>query len=251
MKKQKIWAASGIAAALLIAVILMFFAGNEEIIPQSEVKQQVSTQYGSEVVSMDLTRLDGTNVYDIDLTNKRGSYRMVMDARSGEILNLSQVKASPPSSPYNVSEKQAESIALKEQNGTVQSIKKGMDKENPVYFVKVKTNTGMIQLTIDGGNGNVTRQVQEKTDGDHPPQKTVIHEDEAKKIALQNVKGQVTDIELEENNDQFEYHVTIDTGSDTQNIYINAYTGELSSVSWEDESEEDDDDEDDAGSEED
>jgi uncharacterized membrane protein YkoI len=239
MSKNKIWAAAGFAATLITAAIITFSVGNEKIISKSEIIQQVASQYGGKVDSLELANRDRTKVYNIDLTNKQGSYRMIMNAQSGEVMNLSQVKAAPPS-PYKVSEKQAESIASEELDGTVQSVEKGMDNEIPVYFVNVQTNKGMIHLKIDGVNGRLISQEPEQANEENPLQKTVINEEEAKKIALNHVKGRVSDIELEEDDDQYEFHVTISSGTDTQNVYINAYTGEITSINWEDDEDDDD-----------
>src|SRR5699024_2848866 len=62
-----------------------------------------------------------------------------------------------------------------------------------------------------------------------------ISEKEAIQIALNTVKGEVDDVDLERSNGQLYYFIEVETTEDTEaEIQIHAITGEVISIEWDD-----------------
>ncbi|RYM06901.1 hypothetical protein EWH99_01515 [Sporolactobacillus sp. THM7-7] len=236
MKKKIGWTA-GLAVALIMLSGLAIAVWHDERISKSEMEKQISAQYGGKVVSFDPGQKGERDVYTIGLANQQGSYRIIVDAETGDVMHLSKVKAA--SRPSMLTVKQAEEIAAEETGGTVKQISRITEKGTIFYTVQAETNKGLVSLKIDGRNGTIIENKRTAARGDSGPN-TIIAEEKAKKIALDQIKGDVTDIELDENEDQYEYQVTIKAGSDTAYVYVNAYSGKTY-VSWESEDEEDED----------
>jgi uncharacterized membrane protein YkoI len=166
-----------------------------------------------------------------------GQYRVLMDAKSGAFIKLSVNKAPPASNHYRLSEDEAKSLAIKQRSGTLQSVKKTMQDGKSAYSVAIQTDRGVVRVVIDAVTGSVLTTQAPRTDD----LKTTISEQEARSIALKKVDGKFIDSELEENEDQYEYKITIKTKADTAEVYVNAYSGKTT-VSWDSEDEEDEDD---------
>jgi uncharacterized membrane protein YkoI len=119
-----------------------------------------------------------------------------------------------------------------------------MVRDDVIYLIKLSLSSGEV-LSIDKtGNTRPPTEAPPAEEKPEPPQTeggngngaaSRITEDEAVKIALQQVAGTVDDVELE-TEDSFPYYIVeIDTEDERDtDIQIHAITGEVLSVSWED-----------------
>jgi uncharacterized membrane protein YkoI len=219
---------------VLSAFSASLFLQRHDTLSQKEIKTIAARQLGGQVRSANLK--SDTN-YELTLEKNNGQYRVLMDAKSGEIIKLSVIKAPPASNKYSLSEDEAKSLAMKQISGTVQSVKKTMQDGKSAYSIAIQTDRGVARVVIDAITGSVVTTHEPRTDD----LKTAISEQEARSIALKKVDGEMIESELEENEDQYEYKVTIKTKTDTAEVYVNAYSGKAT-VSWDSEDEEDEDD---------
>jgi uncharacterized membrane protein YkoI len=219
---------------VLSATVAALFLQRHDLLSQNEIKTIAARQLGGQVRSANLK--SDTN-YELTLEKNNGQYRVLMDAKSGEIIKLSVIKAPPASNQYSLSEDEAKSLAMKQISGIVQSVKKTMQDGRSAYSIAIQTDRGVAHVVIDAATGSVVTTQEPRTDD----LKTVISEQEAQSIALKKVNGEIIESELEENEDQYEYKVTIKTKTDTAEVYVNAYSGKAM-VSWDSEDEEDEDD---------
>jgi uncharacterized membrane protein YkoI len=76
-------------------------------------------------------------------------------------------------------------------------------------------------------------EAPEKSEPDGKPA-SIITEKEAASIALSRVNGEIDDIELGEKGGISYYLVEVETEDDDATVQINAISGEVMSISWED-----------------
>lgn len=134
----------------------------------------------------------------------------------------------------------AELVQMQYANSTIQSI----SKQNTQYTVVVQHHLGEYQLLINGESREITSLTrlstneegspveEEPTDTEQPePPPSMLTEQQAIEIALQEVPGTLDDIELEEENGIKVYEVEIEVDDETEAVVvINAYTGKILSV---------------------
>lgn len=123
------------------------------------------------------------------------------------------------------------------------------------YVVLFENEKGVYQIVIEGESREVTslKRLQANEEGTPPageepkpadppaetppseeaPPPTMLTEQQAIEIALQEVSGKVDDIELDEENGIKVYEVEIEVDEETEAlVIINAYTGEILSLTW-------------------
>ncbi|WP_203362913.1 PepSY domain-containing protein [Bacillus sp. REN10] len=132
---------------------------------------------------------------------------------------------------------QAKKIALKSVKGKVTDVDLENKNNQWAYEVEIRTAKGDKEVSVDAQTGKV---VSKKNNEQPAKNKMKITRDEAKKIALEHVDGKVTDIDLDRKNNQWVYEVEVITVTGEVEVYINAQTGEVSSIRPEDDKYNDD-----------
>lgn len=121
------------------------------------------------------------------------------------------------------------------EGSTIDSI----SKSGNTYTVHLTHPFGEYELVVDAKERNIVSltmitlfEQNEKTTTPPPEKEQVmLSQEEAKQIALQQVNGIVEDIEVEEENGLVVYEVEIEINEDDDaTVIINAYTGEIISV---------------------
>ncbi|MCQ2009300.1 PepSY domain-containing protein [Sporolactobacillus sp. STSJ-5] len=230
-RRKKMLLLFSMIALILLTVALIQFLQREQLLPKNKIRTLAVHQLGGKVSSAVLEE----KRYVVTLDRNNGRYRVIMDAESGKIVQLSIIKAPSSSDRYTITEEDAKTIAVKQVPGNVQSIEKVSENGKAAYSVAIQTASGTVHTIIDAANGSVLNTQQPSKDG----LETVISEQEARSIALKQVDGEIVHSELEENEDQYEYKVTIKTKQDTAEVYVNAYSGKTT-VSWDSENEDED-----------
>ncbi|OZI11821.1 peptidase [Bacillaceae bacterium SAS-127] len=113
----------------------------------------------------------------------------------------------------------AKKIALNSVKGKVTDVDLERKNKQWVYEVEIRTTKGEQEVHVDAQTGKILAKSQVK-----------VTRDQAKKIALAKVKGKVTEIELENKNGSWVYEVEVTTAKGETDMYINAQTGEISSI---------------------
>ncbi|WP_053073893.1 PepSY domain-containing protein [Bacillus sp. LL01] len=127
-----------------------------------------------------------------------------------------------------------------------------MENDMGEYLVKVDgrtreiTSLKLVNRKEEAGGGEPDSEKQEpkeEPDGDQPeapdepakeePAPSMLTRDEAIEIALKEVPGKVEDVEIDEENGVKVYEVEIEMDDDSEaTIILNAYTGEIISLTW-------------------
>jgi uncharacterized membrane protein YkoI len=135
-----------------------------------------------------------------------------------------------------------------------------VSRRNGRYLITIELDdTGTYEVEIDGVTGEIEGMKRTKKQGgsqpEHKPEQpsqpetpteapeksepggkpaTIITEKEAASIALSRVNGEIDEIELEVSGGISYYLVELETDEDDATIQINAISGEVMSITWDD-----------------
>lgn len=160
-----------------------------------------------------------------------------------------------------ITEKEATKSALEKVNGEVVFTELDEDDGMIVYEIKIKDKQDMLhEVKVDTKNGKILKTEMEDNDRDDDgnemdeyisdkkeeqqlTKQAKISEKESHNIALQEVKGQITDSELDMENGKLVYSIEIiDKQNNEHEIEVDAKTGDILKIE-KDESDDDLDDE--------
>jgi uncharacterized membrane protein YkoI len=165
--------------------------------------------------------------------------------------NLQQVQnIEPPSDEPNtgITLSDAADIALgKIENGVVTDAEKDRENGRLVFEIEVKNDEFEYDFKIDQQNGDIIKEKKKARKGKKyrndaslsPSNEALISIAKAKDVALKEVQGTVDDIELERENGAYVYEVEIEpenqgTDDDDVTVYVDAVTGKVLYVEWDD-----------------
>lgn len=222
-----------IAIAIFVTVVCAGFGTqhimanqNTEQLTKEAVKEIVNKQYKGTFQSIKLAGKGDKKVYEIVMETKQGIYKIVVDAYSGEIMNLKEIKRKKED---KISEEKAKEIALAQVAGTFQTIKIEDREGKVIYVVEIETEPSVITvIEIEAKTGVVVGQyVNTEHEPEQPPQ-TVITEGQAKDIAVQSVPGaSVSYVNTTETSTGLAYKVTLQHGSQHIDVLVHSITGEV------------------------
>ncbi|SMQ68830.1 Uncharacterized membrane protein YkoI [Bacillus sp. OV166] len=240
-KKTWIW----ILISFLLFIYLLFFSWQKfgpnnvsaEILSKQEAKNLVQDRYQGTVTQIKLA--DGQ--FHIELEKEENLYSIKLDAISGKILSF--IKKGTNSPPANqppatlLSEDEIKKIILAVANGTITSFEKIESDSGTIYKALVKEGNKQTTLTVHAVTGKILSSTT-STINESPKRLT---EAEAREIAKKQVNGTVNHIWLETKGEQTYYLVEIETKDDREAIVqIHAITGNVMSVTWDDDNKDND-----------
>ncbi|TDL80299.1 PepSY domain-containing protein [Peribacillus frigoritolerans] len=224
-----------ISVIVIIGVIGIFSIASAKKgdvkVTEAEARNLVEAHYTGTIKEMVLTKLDGREVYQVELEEKKGLYTLEVEAATGSIQNLKQVKKADLESEKEPALSQAEAKKLAEEtySGNVQT----MTLQGKTYSITLLTKTEEIKVEMNADSGEITSE--DKSSIEKTKQPVKLTEEQAKKIALAEVKGKIEDIDLEEEDGSVFYEVEIESGQQEATIQIDAFTGIILSVAIENE----------------
>ncbi|KAB7671110.1 PepSY domain-containing protein [Bacillus sp. B1-b2] len=228
--KRKKWIIIGtLTVALLLIIVGFLWMHKENSLTDKAVNELIINTYGVAPSSVKLD--EDKKIYTFEIERATGRYQVDVDAVSGSILNLTNL--TPNSNSDNqednglLSEAEAEAI-IQEQEQTspteIKEIQRGVERYFS-YQVAGKEETFLINRITK----EITINEENKSDN------VMISEEEAKQIAVKEVNGTVQEVDLEEEDNQTYYEVELeDTNNREAKVQINAYTGEVNAISWDD-----------------
>lgn len=237
MKKKKMWTVVSVILAVLLVVsgILWFsplFSAQE--LTEEEVNTAVLEKYSGDIIKTTKAR----DEYQVEIKLKTGTYFIKIDAKSGDILSLEQLKQNE----ITDTKKQLTQKEIKEQIiswGDLQSIEWIQDNDRSYYQAIVNKDNEKVILKIDPFTAEIIDST--KVPVQNANDNKVITETEAIVIAANHLKGNADDgdVEFYQLAGQSPYYlveVEIDNGDDDREatVQVDAYTGEVQSVSWDD-----------------
>jgi uncharacterized membrane protein YkoI len=205
MRRTWIIAGSLFFAILLLAavIVLIFRSDHKASLTLNEAKQEVLSQYEGEIVSAEL---NGRS-YLVRLKSAAGLYELHVDKEDAGITEIKSVERYESSMPGGTASPSAN--PSNEQEITDPLPTPSIDSPN----VGATTNPALL-----------------------------LSEDEASKLALGRVNGNVTDVDIDHVQGKWYYFVEIDTqGGREAEVQLNAASGAILSVTWDDNDDDDND----------
>ncbi|PWU70146.1 PepSY domain-containing protein [Gracilibacillus dipsosauri] len=162
---------------------------------------------------------------------------------------------SSPASAY-LSEEEAKAKVQEQYAGEIKELELEEDGNKKVYEIEIEGQDKYYELHLDAETGEILKleekklanssntnsskskeEQQNNTSSDNKEetnstkQTTLISYDEAKKIALEEYNGTITDFELDEDDGKSVYEIEVQTKSEEVDLEIDAYTGDIISIS--------------------
>ncbi|MDV2582332.1 PepSY domain-containing protein [Alkalibacillus haloalkaliphilus] len=269
-RRQVVWLVGGLVLTIFIFVIaqqFIFSPASAEQLSRDEAEQHVSERFAGEIKGIRET----ASHYEFEVELKTGVYRVSVEKQRGHVEQLTREEAyeyedeveSEPETEVDESqsevvdedeeiteevEEPAEeeeptilsydeitSIALSEQEGNITEL--NLIDEDEFYFQLIIEDDEMVyEMVIDAYEGTVISLQSEAKTPD-----TVVSEEEAVEIVLSEIEGDVTYVELREIEGSLYYFMTVVMNEEEQAIaQVNAFSGEIHSVAWEEREEEND-----------
>lgn len=222
---------------------------NSKALTMEEAEQVAIDRYAGEVIDK---KLDD-DLYEILLKLDTGEYQIKISRDSGKILDTVQIKKE--TARKELTEEEIKRTIGEKEIGEIEKISKSEEKNGMIYEAIVRNEQQKIYLTLDGGTGEIIKRQeeqlkapkditdssnskennQEKTNSTEKVVPQNITYEEAVKIALDTVYGEVDDVDFEYENGQYYYFVEIELDDDREaEIQIHAMTGEVISIEWDD-----------------
>ncbi|WP_422123697.1 PepSY domain-containing protein [Planococcus sp. X10-3] len=235
---MKKWIAISIASVVLVIAAVFFLIQSldtNHMFDEAEATEKVISLYGGEA---DSATLSGDLIM-VEFTNSQGRYRAAVDQNSGEVESLELIEQTGPAN--NLTEQQAEDIALAEAEGEITATV--YSKERNEYEVEITGETQLAIVAISAETGEVRKISTEEIADAEPPEEEpaaeperIITRDEAVAIARQTLDGELQEVEFIETADGGYYLVEIENDDTDQEatIQIHAIRGETLTVDWDD-----------------
>ncbi|GHI00781.1 PepSY domain-containing protein [Neobacillus kokaensis] len=229
-KKRWIWILISIFTPVILFIGFLQWNGvnsKAEALSKEKATDLVEQRYKGKVTKIN----QEAEQYTVEMTRNNIRYEIKLRS-TGEVLSFSKIDSKEKQNQLQVkTEAEIKKLLLTEFKGEIISFKKHVEKNREVYDVVLKSKEQKSIVKVDALTGEI---VFRKTIEFNKP--TVkVSEAEASRIALDQVKGKVDDIDLEESGGISYYLVDIDTQDDREaTIQIHAITGEVLSVTWDD-----------------
>jgi uncharacterized membrane protein YkoI len=223
-----------ICAVLLIAGVIsigtVWNAQNNKAaaLSEEEAVSAVLAQYPGEVLDVSLQN----DAYLLQMKSDTGLYELQVDAEQGSILSIERLTGELSQEQLAAAfpaEKQGESQMA---DGQVQQTRAENGKEAEAAG---STDTQISSDSVSAGKQAAGKKEIEGNAGPVKPDR-IVTEKKAKSIALQQVQGEVEDLDFRDEGGVRYYLIEIDTPDDREAIVqVNAISGAVMSVAWDEE----------------
>ncbi|MRH42663.1 hypothetical protein GH741_08185 [Aquibacillus halophilus] len=194
---------------------------------EEEARTKAQNQFPGEVVEIELDENGKNSVYEVEIEGTDRSYELLIDANSGEILHLEE--------DFKGTNKTSDGKDDQERSTDDDSSNDDTNDDKNVTLTEKSDDNA------DGKNENTTDKNDDDADDSETNvskkstnTKTPISSEKAKEIALAEVNGTITEIELDEDDGYLTYEIELVTDKNEVDIDIDAYTGAIIAVSLDD-----------------
>src|SRR5690625_402376 len=220
----------GIILGVMISAIVLGFGINhsnasqaEPQLSSEEIKEIVSNEYPGEIIDLTLSEKENEAVYTVNVDANETVYELEMDGNTGEVLELRETPIT--NKDQFVIDEDKEKGQNKDENKN-----KNKNKTKAEEKEKKKTSDRQKPAAKETESKKPSKQKTEKKEQERKEteeKSTAISIDEAVDIALSKFTGQVTEVEVEEEDGRLIYEVEIESGEEEAEIEIDAHTGEV------------------------
>lgn len=216
---------------LIIIVILLLCSGtllfiqyryfHVEPLSKSEAINHIEAIYKAHVTQV---KKQG-DTYEMFFTRDNVKYIAMLDAKTQQVTDLTIKEGQ---TKLLLTEKQIRQM-VKQKYGDVESIK----LTDTTYTVRVEKENQQKDLTVNAYSGEIV-SVENVEPHKPPVEEPIITEQQAIQIALGQLTGEVDSVDFEETAEGGYYLVEIETQDDEATFQIHAVSGEVLSITWDD-----------------
>jgi uncharacterized membrane protein YkoI len=220
------------------AVYMLKLTGEEETVTKEEIQSRIEQMYGGSVSNL----IRKNDRYIAQINRQDGLYEIVADTSKGDIISIILLEQSAKEQLPIKTKKDIQSIVSGEYEGTIERMVLSSETEQPFYAVDIAKDETLITLTIDALTGSILDSKKKQTTAEQ----ALISKDQAIIKAKTQLTGEVQYITYEETSDGGYYLIEIESEDDREAvIQVHGVSGEILSVTWDDQDDDEDDSDDD------
>jgi uncharacterized membrane protein YkoI len=218
-----------------VSILTLKLTSGEETISNKEIRSRIEQMYGGSVSNL----IRKNDLYIAQIKRQDGLYEVVADTSNGNIVSIKLLEQTDGQQLPIKSKEDIKSIVSKEYEGTIERMVLSSQTEHPFYAVDIAKDESLITLTIDALTGSVLESQEKQT----TTEQALIKKEQAIKIAKTQLTGEVQYTTYEETSDGGYYLIEIESEDDREAvIQVHGVSGEILSVTWDDQDDDDDDD---------
>lgn len=243
------------SSLLLVGVLVSKFGegqktttNHQPFITKQEAIMQAQTRATGVASEVEFTIQNQKYVYEVELNDGEIQTEVTLDATTGNVISV-EVEEEVQSGQVvaKITQLEARQKALAVVSGSVAEIKAKKVNGNFVYEVEIVHNGMESDVLINMMTGAVQGIKTESMDDEEDDDKEElvsssgrkVTEEEAKKIALREIGGTVTDIEMDRDGGKNIWEVEVTKSGKQADVLIDLETGEVIEIEWEDEEDDD------------
>ncbi|MBM7585487.1 putative membrane protein YkoI [Bacillus pakistanensis] len=220
--KLKVGLIMFILLGLSFTLFHIFIKDDPKIISKKEAEAIATNVYGGKVLTAKVNQENDN--FQLRIENEKGIYQMDVDSETKKMSNVKLVERKETLNTIEDAKKNIE----KEVKGQVNQIKQVNKDGKSFVEATVEKNEKKYRVEYDLKENAIVFNKEVKSLVDPSPS---ISEQKAKEIALQQMNGQVTNLSIITAQNGKHYKVTVDDHSEGAHVYVQANTGEVSSIS--------------------
>ncbi|QBP41648.1 PepSY domain-containing protein [Paenisporosarcina antarctica] len=220
------------------AVYMWKLTSEEEIVTKEEIQSRIEQMYGDSISNL----IRKNDRYIAQINRRDGLYEIVADTSKGDIISITLLEQATKQQLPIKTKEDIQSIVSREYEGTIERMVLSSEMEQPFYAVDIAKDETLITLTIDAVTGSILDSKKKQTTAEQ----ALISKDQAIIKANTQLTGEVQYITYEETSDGGYYLIEIESEDDREAvIQVHGVSGEILSVTWDDQDDDDDDSDDD------
>lgn len=233
MRKWILMASATILFGVAVLAFILFPRSSPEVTIE-QANETVISLYGGAVEET----TESGDSYKVEFQRSDGRYSALVNRQNGQVESMELMEKTEAGK--EITEQQAEEIALEQVDGTIDSV--AYNEERNEYDVKVKEETQLSTVVLSAATGEVRKISQEPMEASAPVEKPepepepdrVITRDEAIGLAKKTLNGEAQEAEFVQTADGGYYLVEIENDQTDQEatIQIHAIRGDTMSVEW-------------------
>lgn len=221
-----------------VAVYMLKLIGEEETVTKEEIQSRIEQMYGGSVSNL----IRKNDRYIAQIYRQDGLYEIVADTSKGDIISITLLEQAAKQQLPIKTKDDIQSIVSSEYEGTIERMVLNSETEQPFYAVDIAKDETLITLTIDAFTGSILDSKKKQTTAEQ----ALISKDQAIIKAKTQLTGEVQYITYEETSDGGYYLIEIESEDDREAvIQVHGVSGEILSVTWDDQDDDEGDSDDD------
>lgn len=196
----------------------------QDLLSVHEASKKIETLYGGTVESFE----QKDNTFYMTLNRNNQLYDIEMDASVGKVTTLKKVSIDETRDIKTIEEIRT---LLNSQNvGLIESIQLNGQGDGATYIVEVSQDNKFKTLTVHAVTGEILSETVNSPSSEIPVKSTVISAEQAKQIALSQLKGKTEYVRYVDSDDGGHYLVKINSQNTDAIFQIQANSGKVLSV---------------------